>query len=409
MRKPGLRGQFWPSADDELLLRAVLWPGERAVEAWTVLRHRFDIDRVGAEQLRLLPLLWRNLTRLGVDDPLLPRLKGLYRHAWFANQLLLRSTVPALRALQEAGIETIVLKGAALIGRYYPDAGLRPMADLDLLVRASRAQDAFRVLEAEGWTMRSPELLPMPAWFDLIRVSLVDRDGSNVDLHWRLWEKFACPDGEPEDEGFWSDAVPVVVGDVEALALGPADQLLHVILHGTRWDSGAPLRWIADAMTILSVEGSEIDWELLVDRATWARRSLAVRDALDYLVRALDAPIPPGVVDELARVPTTARDALAHRLAGWRGPALLGDLPRTLEHYLELSRTWTVGQTITRVPVFLQRGWGLESPWQAPGYALRKAAAKVRARAARPDAGGEHGPGTSPLRPRESPRSRRSA
>lgn len=68
-----------------------------------------------------------------------------------AGRLLetLSGTICTLRA---AGVEVVALKGAALAFFHYPDPGLRPMGDLDLLLRDPR--DLARATEAltgAGW------------------------------------------------------------------------------------------------------------------------------------------------------------------------------------------------------------------------------------------------------------------
>jgi hypothetical protein len=384
VRRAGLRGEFWPTDREELLLRAALTPGDEGVRAWRELRPRFEIDGLPSEPMRLLPLVWRNLVRAGVDDPLLPRMKGMYRQTWFHNQVLLRETLPAIRELQVAGIQATVLKGAALIAEGHYEMGSRAIADLDLLVRAAEAPKAMDVLLAGAWRYRPPGGLVDPEWFRRVRVSMVNADGWDLDMHWRLYEKFTCPAGAPDEEPIWRQAVPIRFGDLETRALGPTDQLLHVIAHGARWESDATLRWIADATTLLSADGERIDWELLVERAAGARRTLLLRDALTYLETAGFASIPRRVFGLLAGASASARDRVAVRLGGWSGGRVLGEFPRTLEHYLELSRSWSAPTAMVRFPRFLQRGWGLDSVWQVPGFALRKLTDRVGSARRRP-------------------------
>ena len=55
-------------------------------------------------------------------------------------------------ALREAGVEVVALKGAALAFFHYPEPGLRPMGDLDLLLREPRDLGrATAVLSRAGW------------------------------------------------------------------------------------------------------------------------------------------------------------------------------------------------------------------------------------------------------------------
>ena len=71
--------------------------------------------------------------------------------AWQQNKTrleLLRSVVAQLR---EAGIPSLMLKGAALSLAFYRDPGLRPMRDVDLLVPKERSADAARKLVELGF------------------------------------------------------------------------------------------------------------------------------------------------------------------------------------------------------------------------------------------------------------------
>src|SRR5947208_1037833 len=63
----------WPTAQQELLLRAVLAKGEQALTAWQEWKADIDIENLDEGSTRLLPLLCRNLKNEGVNDPLMAR------------------------------------------------------------------------------------------------------------------------------------------------------------------------------------------------------------------------------------------------------------------------------------------------------------------------------------------------
>lgn len=99
--------------------------------------------------------------------PLLP--KGQVEQA---RLLALRSRhwqEQALRLLQAAGIETVVLKGLWLAERFYAEPLRRVGDDLDLLVRPARLDAAVGRLQQEGWQFAGAKL---PAWGSIARVSL---------------------------------------------------------------------------------------------------------------------------------------------------------------------------------------------------------------------------------------------
>src|SRR4029434_4614276 len=97
----------WPDPLQRSLLRVAFLEPEQAVEEWRSLRGDLVLDDIwDAETHRLLPLVYRRLVQLGVNDPVLPRLKGLHRRAWYQNQLNLSRSVPFLTLLEEADIPT---------------------------------------------------------------------------------------------------------------------------------------------------------------------------------------------------------------------------------------------------------------------------------------------------------------
>ncbi len=60
---------WYPTRQQELLLRAALLDGDSARESWKEWRSAIDIDLIDLGSQRLLPLLYRNLNRLEIEDP----------------------------------------------------------------------------------------------------------------------------------------------------------------------------------------------------------------------------------------------------------------------------------------------------------------------------------------------------
>ena len=88
MRPVRLAGALQPTATQEALLRVVVAPADRLEERWRGLRS-LDLDHVERGALAFLPLVYMRLSDAGIDDLLLPRLKGAYRNVWYRNQLQL--------------------------------------------------------------------------------------------------------------------------------------------------------------------------------------------------------------------------------------------------------------------------------------------------------------------------------
>jgi hypothetical protein len=105
-------GAYWPNPDQTLLLRAAVLPAPQARAAWQALRPRVDLARLDRASLRLLPLLDANLRRHGIDDSLGDALALAREQAAARNRTLFQGGRRLLATLADAGIDTLMLKGA---------------------------------------------------------------------------------------------------------------------------------------------------------------------------------------------------------------------------------------------------------------------------------------------------------
>jgi len=364
-RKAGPRS-FWPTQEQELLLKAALLRGPRAMEAWRAWRSHIDVDQLDRGSRSLLPLLYRNLTDHNVEDPLMDRFRGVYRRTWYENHTRFREVASLLRAFHGEGIQTMILKGAALTLLQYKDHGARPMEDIDVLVPTEQAAAAIGLPAKLGWI---PWERPLEAFGDeylSTRHSHGFRDAANrqLDLHWHA---LADSRYSGADDDFWHNAVPVEISDTVTRALDPTDQLLHVCVHGILGKGLTPLfLWIADATTILNTSGVVIDWQRLVAHARKRRLVLQLEDALTYLEDLLHAPIPPTALQSLQSTHVSWIERLEHRTRT-RLPGLTGRLPRLWFHFLRSSQRGDGAPLrfgLWGFPSFLQATWGLNHLWQ---------------------------------------------
>jgi hypothetical protein len=240
-----------------------------------------------------------------------------------------RDAAEVLSVLREAGVETIALKGIALAVGAYGDVGVRPMGDVDVLVRPADGDTALAALTAAGW-FAEPQ--PTGVGFRTVHARHLYRSGGRVlDLHRHALEQIAS------DEPFWSASVEIEVLGVRTRTLAPTDQLLHVITHGACWKPVAPIRWIADAELIRRSVPGGIDWSRFVAEARRRRLTPRLTAALDRLVDAIGFPVPNVVLEDLRRTPTTALERWAQRAA--TKPVGGGNwLPLVLDDYARRSR-----------------------------------------------------------------------
>jgi hypothetical protein len=305
-----------PTPDQELLLDAALAEGEAAREAWCRWRRRVEFeDRfVDPGSFRLLPLAWWNLDRAGFDDPVMARLRGVYRLWWVRNRRLLHGIRPAVDALAEAGVDALALKGLPLAFEHYPAFALRPMVDADLAVRPADVDRALHCLAARGWIpVRAPDGHQRRHWHAVL---LRGPDRCDIDLHWR-----PLREAGDDAEAFWPTARACESSGLRIQAPDATDLLLHTVVHGAEWNPVPPVRWVADAVLLL--RQGEIDADRLVSRARAWNVALRLARGLAYVEHRFDTKAPAGVVERLTEPPIPRLERIEARLVQWpsRGPA----------------------------------------------------------------------------------------
>lgn len=216
-----------------------------------------------AEEHGLAPLLYFHLARAGVEIPRQARreLVGLSLRHRHANKIRIRILGEILTLWQAAGVESRVLKGAALAHILYPEPGLRPMSDLDLLVDAADARRAHKLLGTLGFRTLPGKDEPLPK--DHLRaVCIVDGLSVTVEVHPRLHFPHATVQMTidrlpPYPFTPAADAPP-------AHTLRPQEMLLHLCHHLVEHVNVATchrLLWMADVVGVAERFAAEIDWE----------------------------------------------------------------------------------------------------------------------------------------------------
>ena len=297
------REHLWPSDEQRLLLDAALFDGDRATNAFRAWRSSVQLEaEFSRGSYRLLPLVYHNMLQLGVRDPLMGRLKGVYRRSWYETHQLFHRTQPLVKQLADAGIDVMLLKGAPLALSYYGNVALRPMADLDVAIPQHRLDDTLGIMRRLDWRFSAdPD-------GDMVRfrhaVQCFGPDGTEVDLHWRVMYEIS---GDTGDAAFWASSEALDFMGTVVRQPDPTHTLLLIVVHGIRWNLETPVRWIPDALAVLRTRGADIDWDRLLALATQHRVTYRLGLGLTYLARTTDAAIPARI---LGRIDAAAQTML---------------------------------------------------------------------------------------------------
>ena len=275
------------------------------MRAWATCQAR-DWHAVGRSALRarVAPLLHRAWRKEAFVPPRLRhRLRLAYLQTGQRNLVLLRELQTAVGALDAAGVPSIVLKGGALLPTVYRNIALRPMADIDLLIRREHLDEALAVLGGAGFASDRPELRRGAAAAYENQVILFKAGPMPVplEIHWSLFDS-PYYQQHLELDWCWQSARPLPLGATTARMLDPTAQLLHLCGHLVLHHRGTDLLWEHDITELVTVSGPQIDWPALIERAVTSQLVMAVTSILLRVAAKDAAPVPAAVVERLRRL-----------------------------------------------------------------------------------------------------------
>ncbi|WP_456447437.1 nucleotidyltransferase domain-containing protein [Thiolapillus sp.] len=242
-----------------------LWRGEipswSREEGFTEETFLHDLETQG-----MSALVWYRLNQLADapqwPEPVLLSLGNTARREVGVEMLWDSETNRVLAAMTEENIQPLLFKGAAFSHCLYPQAGLRPRCDADLLVPQSDREAAESVMQSLGYE----PLYQARAEYISGQMTWVKPDGGGVgyshDLHWRIRNNhrafvrafdYACLSRR-------SCGVPGL-GE-HARTLNPADALLLACVHraGHYSYNGERLIWLHDIHLLVEALGeSELE------------------------------------------------------------------------------------------------------------------------------------------------------
>ena len=265
----------------------------------------FDELATAAEQHGMEPLVLAHIGQTGLVIPTDFRARIWGRGMQHAHAGAVRARVVADVgcAMAQAGVPFLVLKGAALAHLVYEDPRLRPMRDVDLLIRKTDAGRAHDVLMRCGFR---PSGIAVPPRHHHSQAMAKTLEGATVtiELHHELLAR--TPFVEPRDyDDLIRRSQPFEWGGMSYQTLGCEDMLWHVYAHAFVINTLHP-----GMIRLLSVADLVHATEAWIDRIDWAQ----LRRQYGRLPRALHvlhdlvpwSPHVAAVLREQAERPATA-------------------------------------------------------------------------------------------------------
>jgi len=198
-----------------------------------------------------------------------------------------------------AEIKVILLKGSHLAQFVYKDAGLRPMGDIDIMVKKEDLHKAEELLLKMGYT-KSREI-------DIEQICKVSQHISpfrdpkgikHLEIHWTIVRPTSP--FNIDIEGLWKRAKTVKINGTDVLVLSMEDLLLHITLHlYLHHFSPLGLKPFCDISTVVNNYAHEIDWDQLRFRACEWGTDRCLYLTLCLSKEILRANIPDRILDAL--------------------------------------------------------------------------------------------------------------
>lgn len=224
----------------------------------------WDLVITQAESHGIAPLLNLHLTKLKIKTPKAFRIALqllCIRHKQ-ANAIYQATLEEILLLFKAEGIQSLLLKGASLCQTVYPEIGLRPMRDIDLLLEPCEARRAHRLLKdnafVENFEESGEDHFHLPPLLKNVEGMAVC-----IELHQGIFPKDPPYYTPLEFSNLAPTAKPVNVGKQSALTLSDEDMLWHLFQHGFHTPlTYEPYRLIsaADIVSLVESRVDQIDW-----------------------------------------------------------------------------------------------------------------------------------------------------
>lgn len=265
-----------------------------------------------AQKHSMGPLLFAQMQRIGYQLPVAVKRPLHAQTIRQKKQSQIQTTVLAeiLKRFAEHGIEPLLLKGAALRQLVYPEAWLRPMNDIDLLVKPYDIQRANHLLMQMGFSVPSVgKELPYDKHLEMA-VKSVSGVTVGVELHHNLYnpyQKVSFKLGEQK-----RPLHTFTLNGIRCQSLSHEEMLWHLCehlsYHASVWE---PIRfiWVADMIAYAEKFVDQIDWTFVRQQFPSVLKRLSLFHAM--------TPLSPQLLEATA-VPTGASiTRLGEEFGGW--------------------------------------------------------------------------------------------
>ncbi len=187
------------------------------------------------------------------------------------NHFQLEYLAQLSRELNEAEIPIIPLKGASLLIRAYPSAGMRSMADMDLLIQSKDIRKVMAFFEKKGLIREPDEGL-----------TYVNADRSiNLDIIWDFWYFI----NSKETAGIWKNSIRHPFRGAPIQLLHPEDEFIYLTAYTAAHRGVLSSTFVRDLNVFLEKESRLIDWTRIAQKIQSLKLETFLFHGLSYAIQ----------------------------------------------------------------------------------------------------------------------------
>lgn len=239
-----------------------------------------------ARKERTSALLYQNLTEIRENGNVPPDIFREFRMDYYTNAarniFVYRELENILHAL--CGIRIVILKGGALAQDVYHNIALRPMMDIDILIRKDDLREVDEKLFRLGYCIVNRFEIGGERYYIKRGIWPV-----LLDIHWDTWQYRA--DVEEVSE--------IRIGSITALTLSPEGLLLSIVTHSAIHHGSMHGIWVVDIAKIIENYRDRFNWDKFIKKVKAYDVDVVVYYILNYLKRHLDLDIPSDTLHRL--------------------------------------------------------------------------------------------------------------
>lgn len=258
------------------------------------------------------PLLFWRLAKAdllsAIPSAIASAFKETYTQTLINNRRMQSVFQAVVGELSAAGIGVMPLKGLVLAHRYYGDLALRPMTDMDVLVRQEDVARAASALRRLGY--HAADGMGSPSGFYAMTsatVAYARPQSLSIEIHWELFGRQAYRLALPA-AAVWARSEGLAIFEQSVRYLHPRDQIWYLSVHAAIEHRLQRLIWLVDIARCINALPADWDWDRFAHETVIAGVALPVVATLAYCRAFLGVTAPGSVLEYLDAAAETPRE-----------------------------------------------------------------------------------------------------